>query len=88
MRIIRLALTGMLAVCAADSAFAAAYTKDCKGTHQSLEAGVCHNLNYENPNRVVQEHAFYRSSSQKRHKNKTPSGDKQPSEDKQPPEAK
>jgi hypothetical protein len=90
MRIMGLVFTGMLAVCAADSAFAAAYTKDCKGTHQSLEAGVCHNLKYANPNRVVQERSsdFYRSSSQKRHKNKTPSEDKKPSGDKQPSEAK
>jgi hypothetical protein len=72
MRIMGLVFTGMLAVCVADSAFAAAaYTKDCKGTHQSLEGGVCTNQKSENPNRVVQERSsdFYRST---RHKHKKP----------------
>jgi len=81
MRTMGLIFTGMLAVCVADSAFAAAaYTKDCKGTHQSLEAGVCTNHKSENPNRVAQERSsdFYRST---RHKHKTknhPTGDANP----------
>lgn len=73
MRTMGLVFTGMLAVCVADSAFAAAaYTKDCKGTHQSLEAGVYNNHKSENPNRVTQERSsdFYRST---RHKHKTTS---------------
>jgi hypothetical protein len=72
MRIMGVVFTGMLAVCIADSAFAAAaYTKDCKGTHQSMQGGVCTNHNSVNPNRVVQERSadFYRSN---RHKNKKP----------------
>ena len=69
MRIIGLAFTGMLALCVTNPAFAAAYTKNCRGTHQSLEGGKCVNHQAENPNRVVQERSsdFYRST---RHKNK------------------
>ena len=72
MRIVGLVFTGMLAVCVANPAFAASkYTKDCKGTYQSLEEGKCVNHKAENPNRVVQERSsdFYRST---RHKHKKP----------------
>jgi hypothetical protein len=65
------ALTGMLAVCAADSASAAAYTKDCRGTRQALQAGECVNLSYDNPSRVAQPcsgGSCYRSGSQKKNK--------------------
>ena len=67
------AFTGMLAVCVADSAFAAAYTKDCRGTRQAIQAGECINLKYDNPSRVTQPcsgGSCYRSGSQK--KTKTP----------------
>jgi hypothetical protein len=70
MRIMGLVFTGMLAICVAHPAFAArAYTKDCTGTHQSLEGGKCVTHKTENPNRVVQERSsdFYRST---RHKHK------------------
>ena len=65
------ALTGMLAVCAADSALAAAYTKDCRGTRQALQGGECVNLQYDNPNRVTQPcsgGSCYRSGSHKKQK--------------------
>jgi hypothetical protein len=60
-------LTGMLAVCTTESASAAQYTKDCKGTHQALQGGECVNLSYTNPNRVRPD---YYSSYYKRQKAK------------------
>ena len=63
MRTMRLSLAGVtLAVVSAsgvytpDSASAAKpfFTKDCRGTHQALQAGQCVNLTYENPDRVLQ----------------------------------
>jgi hypothetical protein len=66
------ALTSMLAFCVVDSAFAAPYTKDCRGTRQAIQAGECINLQYDNPSRVTQPcsgGSCYRSGSQKKTKN-------------------
>jgi len=65
--LVSIALAGMLAVCAAQSASAASFTKDCKGTHQSLQGGECVNLSQANPNRVRPD---YYSSYYKRSKTK------------------
>jgi hypothetical protein len=54
-------------ICTAESASAAQYTKDCKGTHQALQGGECVNLSYTNPNRVRPD---YYSSYYKRQKAK------------------
>jgi hypothetical protein len=66
-----LALAGVLTAYATESASAAAYTKDCRGTRQALQGGQCVNLSYDNPSRVRQEcsgSSCYRSG---RHKKKS-----------------
>jgi hypothetical protein len=78
MRIMGLALTGMavaltsmLAVGAADPAFAktAKAAKDCKGTHQAVQNGQCVNTNDENPDRgAPYVSSSYRGKSHKKHK--------------------
>lgn len=61
-------LAGMLAVCTIESASAAQYTKDCKGTHQALQGGECSNLSYANPNRVRPDYysSYYKRSKAKK----------------------
>jgi hypothetical protein len=80
MRITRLSLaaaavtlTGMLAVCAADPAFAA--SKKCTGLYEAVQNGQCVTTSYANPNRQAYQTGrdYYRSS--KKSKTKKPAED-------------
>jgi hypothetical protein len=67
-----LAVAGVLAAYATQSASAAAYTKDCRGTRQAIQGRQCVNLPYDNPDRVRQEcsgSSCYRSGSVPEHVN-------------------
>ena len=65
---IAVALVGMAALCTAQPASAAQFTKDCKGTHQSLQGGECVNLSQANPNRVRPDYysSYYKRSKKKK----------------------
>jgi hypothetical protein len=70
-----LAVAGMVAVCAADPASAAAPRgQRCTGLHTALENGRCVNTQFVNPDRVPDPcggGACYRSGSQKHKKHKS-----------------